>query len=252
MTEAPSGVMVTIWSWPSSSALRVCPMKAATSEPRKFSPSPRPTTSGLLRRAPTTTPGCVLVDGEQREGALEAVDDRAHRLGQVAGLLVGARDEVRDDLGVGLGAEVHALGEELLLERVEVLDDPVVDQRQPVVGAPAVRVGVGVGGAAVGGPAGVADARGRRRQVLGLERLAQVGELAGPLLGDHPVSGDEGDTRRVIAAVLEPGQALHDDIQGLAIDARADVANDSTHGGQPSGTADRPCAPTGGGQEWRA
>ena len=57
MTVAPSVVIVTIWSWPSSSASRVCPMKAATSDPRKFSPSPRPTTSGLLRRAPTTTPG---------------------------------------------------------------------------------------------------------------------------------------------------------------------------------------------------
>ncbi len=32
-------------------------MKAATSEPRKFSPSPMPTTSGLLRRAATTRSG---------------------------------------------------------------------------------------------------------------------------------------------------------------------------------------------------
>ena len=32
-------------------------MNAATSEARKFSPSPRPTTSGELRRAPTTTSG---------------------------------------------------------------------------------------------------------------------------------------------------------------------------------------------------
>lgn len=32
-------------------------MNAATSEPRKFSPSPLPTTSGELRRAPTTTSG---------------------------------------------------------------------------------------------------------------------------------------------------------------------------------------------------
>jgi hypothetical protein len=31
--------------------------KAATSLPRKFSPSPSPITSGELRRAPTTTPG---------------------------------------------------------------------------------------------------------------------------------------------------------------------------------------------------
>ena len=49
--------MVTTWSCPSSSASRVCSMKAATSEPTKFSPSPRPTTSGELRRAATTRDG---------------------------------------------------------------------------------------------------------------------------------------------------------------------------------------------------
>ena len=49
--------MVTTWSWPSSSASRVCEMNAATSDPRKFSPSPMPTTSGESCRAPTTTSG---------------------------------------------------------------------------------------------------------------------------------------------------------------------------------------------------
>ena len=49
--------MVTTWSWPSSSASRVYSMNAATSEPRKFSPSPIPTTSGEFRRAATTREG---------------------------------------------------------------------------------------------------------------------------------------------------------------------------------------------------
>jgi len=57
VTSTPSGVIATISSWPMASALRVCSTKAATSEPRKFSPSPRPITSGELRRAPTTRPG---------------------------------------------------------------------------------------------------------------------------------------------------------------------------------------------------
>ncbi|MNW59210.1 hypothetical protein D3C74_371160 [compost metagenome] len=56
-TSTESGVMVTIWSWPSSSASLVKAMKAATSEPRKFSPSPSPTTSGESCRAPTTVVG---------------------------------------------------------------------------------------------------------------------------------------------------------------------------------------------------
>ncbi len=108
--------------------------------------------------------GAVGVHGQQGEGALEPLHDVAHRGGEVADPVVLATDELRGDLGVGLGAEVDALLEELLLQRVEVLDDAVVDQGQPVVVAAAVRVGVAVGGAAVGRPPGVPDAgaRGRR------------------------------------------------------------------------------------------
>src|SRR5699024_7909714 len=39
--------------------VRVCSMKAATSEARKCSPSPTPTTSGELRRAATTASGAA-------------------------------------------------------------------------------------------------------------------------------------------------------------------------------------------------
>ena len=68
-------------------------------------------------------------------------------------------DEVGDDFGVGFGDEFVALGGELGLEGEVVFDDAVVDDDE---GAGAVAVGVGVllGGAAVGGPAGVADAEG--------------------------------------------------------------------------------------------
>ena len=68
-------------------------------------------------------------------------------------------DEVGDDLGVGFGLELVALGDEGLLELEIVLDDAVVDDDE---GAGAVAVGVGIlfRGPAVGGPAGVADAVG--------------------------------------------------------------------------------------------
>ena len=119
MTVSAVGVIVTIWSWPSSSASRVCPMNAATSEPRKFSPSPRPTTSGELRRAPTTTPGCVGVHGEQGEGAVEAAA-RPARIASVRSpiVVVGAGQQLGGDLGVGLGLERHPVGLQLGLERV--------------------------------------------------------------------------------------------------------------------------------------
>ena len=57
VTVTVSAVIETILSWPMATARRVCSTNAATSDPRKFSPSPRPITNGELRRAPTTRPG---------------------------------------------------------------------------------------------------------------------------------------------------------------------------------------------------
>src|SRR5258706_188318 len=68
---------------------------------------------------------------------------------------VGLLDEMGDDLGVGLAPELVA-PRELLPELGEVLDDAVMDQRDASV-AGEVRVGVHLGDAAVGGPAGVPD-----------------------------------------------------------------------------------------------
>jgi hypothetical protein len=84
---------------------------------------------------------------------------------------------VGDDFGVGFGEEGVALGDEGRLELEVVFDDAVVDDDE---GAGAVAVGVGVffGGAAVGGPAGVADAIGAVDGVFG-EDLGEVAELAG-------------------------------------------------------------------------
>ena len=51
--------------------------------------------------------GVVGVHREQREGALQAVDHEAHGGREVAALAVRAGHELRGDLGVGLGAELH-------------------------------------------------------------------------------------------------------------------------------------------------
>ena len=172
----------------------------------------------------------VGVHGEQGEGAVQVGHGLAHGRGQVAGAVEGRAEQVGDDLGVGLGGELDPLGLQAALEGVEVLDDAVVHERELAVPAAPVGVGVGVGGAAVGGPAGVAD-RGRRLRQRGvLQRLAQVGQLAGPLAGHDLVVADEGHARRVVAAVLEPAEALHHDVQGLVAGLRADVSDDSTHG----------------------
>ena len=78
------------------------------------------------------------------------------------------------------------------------------------------------------------DAGARRGQRVGDERLTQVPELAGALLRGHVVAVDQGDAGGVVAAVLEPGEALHDHVESLAVDVRADVAHDAAHGGEPN------------------
>ena len=80
--------------------------------------------------------------------------------GEVAG--VGALDQVDDHLGVGLGAERVALGEERFLQLAVVLDDPVQHDRELVGVAAGERVRILVGDPAVRRPARVTEA-GRRR-----------------------------------------------------------------------------------------
>ena len=82
----------------------------------------------------------VVVDHDEREVALELGVGLAHRLGEVA--VVVALEQVHDDLGVGLGAELVALREQLRLELAVVLDDPVEHDREPRVVAAGERMGV--------------------------------------------------------------------------------------------------------------
>src|SRR3954454_14499224 len=78
-----------------------------------------------------------------------------------------------DHLGVGVGVECRLLLLELITQLAEILDNAVVYHRYLVGG---VRMGIAFGGAAVGCPAGVADADVSRQGLareLGLE-IAQL------------------------------------------------------------------------------
>ena len=110
----------------------------------------------------------------------------------------------------------------------EVLDDPVMDDRDPV-GLVQVRMGVAVGGRTVGGPPGVSDAGGRRRQRAVAERFLEVGEFAGSFGRGKRAIGDDGHAGRVVAAVFQPAQPLHHDVERLLV---ADVSHDPAHGRQ--------------------
>jgi hypothetical protein len=103
MTETESGVIVTIWSWPSSIASRVWPMNAATSEPEVVGALAEPDDERAVAPGTDDDAGLVGVDGQQREGPSQPGDRLAHRCGEVAGALVCRRHEVRGDLRVRLG-----------------------------------------------------------------------------------------------------------------------------------------------------
>src|SRR3970282_924476 len=115
-------------------------------------------------------------ENRQGEDAGQLPHGAAHGfLERPAVLAVVLLHQVGDDFGVGLGDEAVPFSSELFFQRQVVLDDAVVDD-DDVAFAVAVGGGVFFGGAAVGGPAGVADA------VDAVERLEtdgffQVAEL---------------------------------------------------------------------------
>ena len=143
--------------------------------------------------------GLVGVHGEQREGALEAAarPGASPRSGRRSASYAradaaGRRPRCRSRTGTRRPSASSSA-----LSGVEVLDDAVVDQRELAVLAAAVRVGVGVGRAAVRGPAGVPDAGASSAgSGVGVERLGEVGQLAGPLARcATPVAVDQRDAR---------------------------------------------------------
>ena len=136
-------------------------------------------------------------------------------------------DEVGEDLGVGVTDQLDAGLGEPFPQRGGVVDDPVVDDRDPAVGR-GVRMGVGVVGRTVRRPPGVPDADlagGPLRQ-----RIHQIA-YAARLLHHLEPAAQHGDARRVVAAVLQPGQPLGEQAGCLL---GPDVANDSAHVSCPS------------------
>ncbi len=100
----------------------------------------------------------VVLAGEQedqRERAIEPLQRPCHGLRRREALRQMMRHEDRHRLGVGLGVELVAEPRELALQRLEILDDAVMDDGDPVGGD---RVGVAFGRLAVRRPARMADA----------------------------------------------------------------------------------------------
>ena len=196
---------------------------AATSLAMKLSSPFRPDDERHVLARADEPADLALVHDDERVGPLELAERGPDRVGQVA--LVGLLDEVGDRLRVGLGRQRVAARLEPVAQLPEVLDDPVVDDRD-VARAVLVGMGVQVVRPAVGRPARVGQPdRGVRRPVGDGGR--EVGELAGPLL-DEQVAGlvDERDPGRVVAAVLEALEAFDEDRARLA---GTRVADDAAH-----------------------
>ena len=180
--------------------------------------------------------GFVLVHHGQRIGAVQLGDGRAEGVKQVA--VVEAVDQMGDDLGVGLADKHIALGLQAGAQRFVVLDDAVVHQRHArrlarldfARAEAEMRVGVAHRGFAMGCPAGVGNA-GEALQVFGLhllEQLGHAGRAARALQSGAAHAGRiqrmHGDAAGVIAAVLEPLQALHQHGNDVAMGNGADNA----------------------------
>ncbi len=168
--------------------------------------------------------GIVEAEHGQRVGAVDPAQGLADSQEEVAAVVL--LDQVGHDLGVGLRGELVALALEFGLQLGEVLDDSVVHDRDaaPAVG---VRMRVDDRRLAVGCPPGVPDAQVTGRHVV-MELGDQVVNL-GLALGHAGLMGarlHDGDARRVVAAVFEALQRVHEDGRRLSL---TQVADDSAH-----------------------
>ena len=165
----------------------------------------------------------VTVDHDEGEMALQAAVHGAHGSEKIA--VVDGLEQVRDDLGVGLGAECVTGFLELLLELTVVLHDPVQHDREVAFVAARERMGVVLVHAAVGRPPRVADARRGDRAVLrhGFLQIREIPDGADVL---EPAVLEERDPGRVIASELE---ALEAGDEQIFRGAMPDIADDPAH-----------------------
>jgi hypothetical protein len=131
---------------------------------------------------------------------------------------------VREHFGIRVGLEGNAAGLQLRAELRSVLDDAVVNDGE-APGAVGVRMRVAIARFAVRRPARVRDA-GCAFQLRG-QLPFQVTHFALGFVDAELVVACTGDARRVVTAILETMQSLHEDRTRIAL---ADITDDSAHG----------------------
>src|SRR5436305_5927088 len=162
------------------------------------------------------------VRDDEDEGAFELTTHGTYGGRQIpVALGVALLDEMRDSFRVGLAAQGVTARLQALAELGEVLDRPVVHDRDSA-GAVGVGMCVAVRGGPMGGPTRVSDAERAGELPLG-DRGVQVGQLAGATLDRDLVTVEDGHAGGVVTAVLEPAQALHDNVESGLL---PDIADD--------------------------
>ncbi len=171
-------------------------------------------------------------DHRQAVGAVQLLDRRLERISQVRQALQRVVQQVDDGLGVGLRGEQVTEALEPLAQLLVVLDDAVVHHRQLLAGE--VRMGVGLAGHAVGGPASMGDAQATEQRLLH-QRLFQRGDLADAAAATQlAVVGVDRHAGAVVAAVFEALEALDENGTDITLGNRAD---NSAHAGSPCYTS---------------
>ncbi len=168
--------------------------------------------------------GVALADDRERIGALQFGDGLAYGAEQVVRVHEVMVNAVRDDLGVGLGAEAVAQILELGAQQVVILDDAVVHDGDAVPRH--VRMRVAHRGNAVRRPARMRDADVARDRRL-LDSLLQHFDLADRAQpGQRAARIDDRKARRIVAAIFEAPQSLEQDRNDITL---GDDTYDSTH-----------------------
>jgi hypothetical protein len=168
--------------------------------------------------------GLLLTDDRERVRALELRDGGAHGLEQILLRLQMVVYTMGDHFGVGLRSEFVTGLLQILAQLFVVLDDAVVNDGEAVVRD--VRVGIALRGHAVRRPARVRDAHlavGRVRVDRVLEHL-HLADGAQPLEVRRAI--EHRDAGGVVAAILEPAQAFHQDRDDVAL---SDGSDDAAH-----------------------
>ena len=116
---------------------------------------------------------------------------------------------MRDDLGVGFGDKLVALRGQLAFQFKIIFDDAVVNHHD-AAGAIAVRVRVLFGGAAVSGPARVAESVDSIEwiQADGFLEIAQLARGAADIHG--AIGLHDGNPSGIVAAVFEAAKSIQD------------------------------------------